>query len=435
MKIAVIGGGYVGLVVAAGLAEIGHSVTCAERDQFKRETLNAGKSPIHEDGLTDLITNGQKQNLLRFVGTTSQAIDGCELVFIAVGTPSERDGSANLSAIDDVVVELGDAITQDVVIAIKSTVPVGTCSKIELRIRKRIAERGLSHLCNVVSNPEFLKEGAALKDFRRPDRIVIGSENDSATAVLERAYAPFVRNHNRIVLVDRESSELGKYASNAMLATRISFMNELSAISEATGADIEQIRAVMGSDKRIGPDFLYAGPGFGGSCFPKDIRALSATAKTYHIGTPLLDAILEVNETQKSVLARKSLETLGSLKNKKIAIWGLSFKPNTDDTREAPSLEFIKSILSMGALVQAFDPIVKSLEPQIDRDIWFFDEKYACAQDADILVLVTEWKTFKNPDFDLLSKQMKCLHILDGRNIWKKSEVEAFGFTYEGIGR
>ena len=212
-------------------------------------------------------------------------------------------------------------------------------------------------------------------------------------------------------------------------------MNELSAISEATGADIEQIRAVMGSDKRIGPDFLYAGPGFGGSCFPKDIRALSATAKTYHIGTPLLDAILEVNETQKSVLARKSLETLGSLKNKKIAIWGLSFKPNTDDTREAPSLEFIKSILSMGALVQAFDPIVKSLEPQIDRDIWFFDEKYACAQDADILVLVTEWKTFKNPDFDLLSKQMKCLHILDGRNIWKKSEVESFGFTYEGIGR
>ena len=281
MNIAVIGGGYVGLVLAAGMAEIGHSVTCAERDQSKRVILNAGKSPIYEDGLTDLITSGQKQNLLRFVGTTSEAIDGCELVFIAVGTPSDLDGSANLSAIDDVVAELGDAITQDVVIAVKSTVPVGTCSTIELEIRKKIAERGLAHSCNVVSNPEFLKEGAALQDFRRPDRIVIGSNDDSATTILERAYAPFVRNHDRIVLVDRESSELGKYASNAMLAARISFMNELSAISEVTGADIEQIRTVMGSDKRIGPDFLYAGPGFGGSCFPKDIRAASIAFEAY----------------------------------------------------------------------------------------------------------------------------------------------------------
>ena len=435
MNIAVVGGGYVGLVLAAGMAEIGHSVKCAERDELKRETLNSGESPIYEVGLGELIREGQKQNLLRFVEKTKEAIKDCELVFIAVGTPSNLDGSANLSAIDEVALELGSAITRDVVIAVKSTVPVGTCSNIENAIRAKISDRGLEYSCNVVSNPEFLKEGAALRDFRRPDRIVIGSNNDSATAVLERAYAPFVRNHERIVLVDRESSEFGKYASNAMLASRISFMNELSAISEATGADIEQIRAVMGSDKRIGPDFLYAGPGFGGSCFPKDIRALSAIAKTHHLGTPLLDAILDVNETQKSVLARKSLEALGSLKNKKIAIWGLAFKPNTDDTRESPSLNLIESILSDGADVSVFDPIVKSLNTTFNNSIKYCDDKYSCANGADLLVLVTEWAAFKNPDFALLSKCMRKLHVIDGRNIWEKSEVESYGFSYKGIGR
>jgi|694.fasta_scaffold32637_6 UDPglucose 6-dehydrogenase len=435
MKIAVIGGGYVGLVLAAGMAEIGHSVKCAERDELKRETLNSGESPIYEVGLGDLIREGQKQNLLKFVEKTNEAIEDCELIFIAVGTPSDLDGSANLSAIEEVTVELGSSITRDVVIAVKSTVPVGTCSYIENTIRAKISERGLEHSCNVVSNPEFLKEGAALRDFRRPDRIVIGSNDDSATSVLERAYAQFVRNHERIVLVDRESSELGKYASNAMLASRISFMNELSAISEVTGADIEQIRAVMGSDKRIGPDFLYAGPGFGGSCFPKDIRALLAIAKSYHLGTPLLNAILEVNETQKSVLARKSLETLGSLKNKKIAIWGLSFKPNTDDTRESPSLNLIESILSGGADVSVFDPVVKNLNATFDKSIQYCEDKYSCANGADLLILVTEWAAFKNPDFSMLSKNMRKLHVIDGRNIWEKSEVEKFGFTYEGIGR
>ena len=434
MNIAVMGGGYVGLVLAAGIAEIGHSVTCAERDVLKRESLNAGKSPIFEDGLTELIIQGQSQNLLRFVETVSQAIENCELIFLAVGTPSELDGSANLSAINEVTAELGSSIKRDVVV-VKSTVPVGTCSKIELSIRNKIADRGLSHSCSVVSNPEFLKEGVALRDFRRPDRIVIGSNDDSATVVLERAYAPFVRNHNRIVLVDRESSELGKYASNAMLAARISFMNEFSAISEATGADIEQIRAVMGSDKRISPDFLYAGPGFGGSCFPKDIRALSATAKINRLSTPLLDAILEVNESQKSVFFKKALKTLGSFKNRNIATWGLAFRPNTDDTRESPALNLIESILSSGANVRVYDPVVKHLHPDIDNSIQFFDEKYSCTRDADLLVLVTKWTTFKNPDFALLSKHMRKLHVIDGRNIWEKSEAEESGFTYEGIGR
>ena len=435
MKIAVIGGGYVGLVLAAGMAEIGNYVTCAERDDLKREILNSGKSPIYEDGLSDLILLGQKQNSLRFVETVKQAIENCDLIFIAVGTPSNPDGSANLSAIDEVTAELGSSITHDVVIAVKSTVPVGTCSKIEETIRREIENRGLQSSCNVVSNPEFFKEGAALRDFRRPDRIVIGSNNDSATAVLERAYAPFIRNHERIILVDRESSELGKYASNAMLAARISFMNELSAISEVSGADIEQIRTVMGSDKRIGSDFLYAGPGFGGSCFPKDIRALAATAKFNHLSTPLLDAILEVNERQKGILAKKAVSALGSLENKTAAIWGLSFKPNTDDTRESPALNLIESILASGAQVQAFDPIVKSLHPTIDSSIQYFDDKYACTQNADLLILVTEWTTFKNPDFGLLSKNMRKLHVIDGRNIWERSEVEKFGFTYDGIGR
>ena len=397
MNIAVMGGGYVGLVLAAGIAEIGHSVTCAERDVLKRESLNAGKSPIFEDGLTELIIQGQSQNLLRFVETVSQAIENCELIFLAVGTPSELDGSANLSAIDEVTAELGSSIKRDVVV-VKSTVPVGTCSKIELSIRNKIADRGLSHSCSVVSNPEF-------------------------------------RNHNRIVLVDRESSELGKYASNAMLAARISFMNEFSAISEATGADTEQIRAVMGSDKRIGPDFLYAGPGFGGSCFPKDIRALSATAKINRLSTPLLDAILEVNESQKSVFFKKALKTLGSFKNRNIATWGLAFRPNTDDTRESPALNLIESILSSGANVRVYDPVVKHLHPDIDNSIQFFDEKYSCTRDADLLVLVTKWTTFKNPDFALLSKHMRKLHVIDGRNIWEKSEAEESGFTYEGIGR
>ena len=435
MNIAVIGGGYVGLVMAAGLAELGHPVVCAEHDPEKLKLLKAGRSPIHEAGLTELLGECLQQKTLTFVSSVTKAINNAQLIFIAVGTPSASDGSADTSAVTAVALEIGKHLTSKCVIAIKSTVPVGTCAYVEKLINQELAARKKSFDCNVVSNPEFLKEGDALKDFRRPDRIVIGSNSEHAIEVMRRAYGPFVRNHERLVIVDRESAELGKYASNAMLASRISFMNELSAVSESTGADIEQIRAVMGSDKRIGSDFLYAGPGFGGSCFPKDIRALAVTARTNGISTPLLDAILEVNERQKILLAKKAERILGSLENKTIAVWGLAFKPNTDDTREAPSLNLINSILSNGGRVHAFDPIVKSLNQQIDSNIQFFDDKYACAQNADLLVLVTEWKTCRNPDFDLLSQQMRSLHILDGRNIWKKSEVETFGFTYEGIGR
>jgi UDPglucose 6-dehydrogenase len=435
MKIAVIGGGYVGLVMAAGLAELGHAVTCAERDEEKLSLLKSGISPIHETGLTELLAECVQHETLTFVSQVAEAIKEAELVFIAVGTPSATDGSADISSVKSVAIEIGKSLSTSTVVAVKSTVPAGTCSAVEQIIHQELVDRNLLISCDVVSNPEFLKEGDALKDFRRPDRIVIGSNNEHAIEIMRRAYAHFVRNHERLVIVNRESAELGKYASNAMLAARISFMNELSSLSEVAGADIEQIRAVMGSDKRIGSDFLYAGPGFGGSCFPKDIRALSAIAKTYTLGTPLLDAILEVNETQKSVLARKSLETLGSLKDKKIAIWGLSFKPNTDDTRESPSLNLIESILSGGANVSVFDPVVKHLNATLDNSIQYCEDKYSCTNGADLLVLVTEWATFKNPDFLLLSRSMKDLHIIDGRNIWKKSEVEKFGFTYKGIGR
>ena len=435
MKIAVIGGGYVGLVMAAGLAELGHAVVCAERDSEKLRILKSGISPIHETGLTELLVECLQQQTLTFVSDTSEAVKQAELIFIAVGTPSDTDGSADISAVRSVAVEIGKSLSISSVVAVKSTVPVGTCSAVELIIRQEIAERSVSITCEVVSNPEFLKEGDALKDFRRPDRIVIGSNSEYATEVLRRAYAPFVRNHERLVIVDRESAELGKYASNAMLATRISFMNELSAISERTGADIEQVRAVMGSDRRIGPDFLYAGPGFGGSCFPKDLSALIKTGALVNVSTSLLDAVLSVNDHQKNILADKAASLFESLQGKTIAIWGISFKPNTDDIREAPAIQLIKSLIDGGAKVRAYDPVVKGINTDLDSQITFCDDSYAAAKDANLLILVTEWKIFRSPDFSLLKKLMKNQNLIDGRNIWNRDDAEGYGFRYLGIGR
>jgi UDPglucose 6-dehydrogenase len=435
MKIAVIGGGYVGLVMAAGLAELGHAVVCAERDSEKLKVLKSGISPIHETGLTELLVECLQQRTLTFVPDTSEAVNQAELIFIAVGTPPDTDGSADISAVRSVAVEIGKSLSTSSVVAVKSTVPVGTCSAVEQIIHQELIDRNLLITCEVVSNPEFLKEGDALKDFRRPDRIVIGSNSEHATEVLRRAYAPFVRNHDRLVIVDRESAELGKYASNAMLATRISFMNELSAISERTGADIEQVRAVMGSDRRIGPDFLYAGPGFGGSCFPKDISALIKTGALVNVSTSLLDAVLSVNDHQKNILADKAASLFESIQGKTIAIWGISFKPNTDDIREAPAIHLIKSLIDGGAKVRAYDPVVKGINPDLDSQITFCEDNYAAARDADLLILVTEWKIFRSPDFPLLKKLMKNQNLIDGRNIWNRDDAEGYGFTYLGIGR
>ena len=435
MKIAVIGGGYVGLVMAAGLAEIGHAVVCAERDAEKLSMLKLGNSPIYETGLSDLLVECLQQKTLTFVSTITKAIDQAELIFIAVGTPSAIDGSADISAVESVAIEIGKSLLTSSVVAVKSTVPVGTCTLVEQIIDRELASRNISVTCEVVSNPEFLKEGDALKDFRRPDRIVIGSNYENATEVLRRAYAPFVRNHDRLVIVDRESAELGKYASNAMLATRISFMNELSAISERTGADIEQVRAVIGSDSRIGPNFLYAGPGFGGSCFPKDINALIKTGASVNASTSLLEAVLSVNERQRRILIDKAASLFESISGKTIAIWGVSFKPNTDDVREAPAIPLIESLVSCGAKVRVYDPVVRSINSNIDTQIIFCDDKYQAANGSDLLVLVTEWKTFRSPDFHLLKKLMTDLNLIDGRNIWNKDDAEKHGFTYQGIGR
>lgn len=435
MKIAVIGGGYVGLVMAAGLAELGHAVACAERDSEKLRILKSGISPIHETGLTELLIECAQHETLTFVSQVAEAIKEAELIFIAVGTPSATDGSADISAVKTVAIEIGKSLLTNCVVAVKSTVPVGTCSAVEQIIHQELVDRKLSITCEVVSNPEFLKEGDALKDFRRPDRIVIGSKSDAAIEVLRRAYTPLIRNHERVVIVDRESAELGKYASNAMLATRISFMNELSAISERTGADIEQVRAVMGSDRRIGPDFLYAGPGFGGSCFPKDINALINTGAALNVSTSLLDSVLSVNERQKHILARKAESQLGTLREKTIGIWGISFKPNTDDIREAPAIQLIESLVAEGAKVRVYDPVVKTINSVLDACVTFCEDKYEAATESDLLILVTEWKTFRSPDFSLLNKLMNSHYLIDGRNIWSKEEAENNGFRYQGIGR
>jgi len=435
MSIAVIGGGYVGLVLAAGLAEVGNSVVCAESDSEKRSLLISGISPIYEIGLTDLLSDCINQRTLRFVANTHDAIEEAQLIFIAVGTPLGPNGSADLSAVFQVADEIGSALDHDAVVAVKSTVPVGTCARLEQIICTSLRNRGADHTCVVISNPEFLKEGDALKDFRRPDRIVIGSQSEQAVELMRRVYAPFVRNHERMVIVDRESAELGKYASNAMLAARISFMNEMSQIAEATGADIEQVRRVVGSDARIGPDFLYAGPGFGGSCFSKDIQSLVAAGNQFGVSTSLLSSILDVNERQKTFLFDKLKRKFSSLKGKRIAVWGLSFKPNTDDVREAASLVLINELVRHGSHVYAYDPVVHSLGAEVDSNICICEDKYEALKEADALVLVTEWKIFRSPDFKKMREVMRGDEILDGRNIWSRTEVEGAGFNYQGIGK
>jgi UDPglucose 6-dehydrogenase len=434
MKISVIGGGYVGLIMAAGMAEIGHTVICAENDAEKYALLSAGKSPIYERGLSELLQNETNKNL-HFVLSVDAAIIEAHIVFVCVGTPSKSDGSADLSAVFKVAHEIGKNTNYAFVIAMKSTVPVGTCKSFEEIVNHELALRGKQFTCTVVSNPEFLKEGNALEDFRRPDRIVIGSSDPQAIEVMRRAYSTFTRNHDRTIVVQRESAELGKYASNAMLATRISFMNELSAISEKAGSDIEEIRQIMGSDSRIGPKFLYAGPGFGGSCFPKDLQALMQTGDQLDVPTALLKAVFDVNKRQKTVLAEKARDLFASFENKKFTVWGISYKPETDDIRESPAICLIEDLLNEGAQVNAYDPMVKSINDAIDQKITFFENMYEAAIGSDCLILVTEWKAFKSPDFSHLSSIMRSKHLIDGRNIWERDEVRNSGFTYSGIGK
>ncbi|EUC19398.1 UNVERIFIED_ORG: UDPglucose 6-dehydrogenase [Burkholderia sp. CF145] len=451
MKVTVIGSGYVGLVTGACLADIGNEVVCVDIDRKKVDTLLSGGVPIYEPGLKDVMDRNRQAMRLKFTTDMDVGVAHGDVLFIAVGTPPDEDGSADLTHVIDVAREVGRRIDGFQVVVNKSTVPVGTASRVKEVIASELAARGVQASFSVVSNPEFLKEGAAVEDFMRPDRIVIGSEADEAglraRAVMRELYSPFNRNHDRTLHMDVPSAEFTKYAANAMLATRISFMNELANLAERLGADIESVRRGIGSDPRIGYDFLYAGVGYGGSCFPKDVNALRHSASQQQYSMQILDAVTAVNESQRSVLLEKIYQRFGrDLTGYAFAVWGLAFKPNTDDMREAPSRPIIAALLRHGATVQAYDPVAmpearKSLtsdlgcEPSALNRLRFVADQDAALEHADALVTLTEWKSFKSLDFDVLVRQMKRPVIFDGRNLYEPSVLDRSGIEYYGIGR
>lgn len=432
MKICVIGTGYVGLVAGAGFSDMGNDVTCCDVDKSKIDGLNKGELPIYEPGLDKLVETNAAEGRLLFTTDVAKGVAGADIVLLAVGTPPGPDGSANLQYIFKAAEDVADALTGWAVIVTKSTVPVGTGDKIEARMKART-----KHEFAVASNPEFLKEGDAVNDFMKPDRVIVGAEDKRAIDCLRSLYAPFTRTSDRMLVMDRRSAELTKYAANSMLATRISFMNDLSNLCEILGCDIELVRKGMGSDVRIGPKFLYAGAGFGGSCFPKDLKACITTGREVGYELKILDAVVEVNEKQKQLLGQKVLKHFGeNLAGKKFALWGLAFKPGTDDIREAPALVLIEQLLAAGAEVVATDPVaMPAVRKQLGDRIRYEESNYDTAEGADALVLVTEWNEFRRPSFDRLKKIMRQPIIFDGRNIWNPAEVRAAGFTYSAIGR
>lgn len=444
MNVVVFGAGYVGLVQAAVLAEVGHKVTCVDVDQEKVDKLHQGIIPIYEPGLDDLILKTVGQGALSFTTDAKSAVEGSDVAFIAVGTPPDEDGSADLQYVLAVAKTIGQYIDQPTVVVTKSTVPVGTSDKVNdallltLSDRKDLPEE-ISKMYSVVSNPEFLKEGSALNDCLKPDRIIIGSENEWAISTMKSLYQDFNRNHDRIITMDVRSSEMTKYAANCMLATKISFMNEMSNIAESLGADIELVRKGIGSDPRIGYQFIYPGCGYGGSCFPKDVKALIESGKQAGVNPRLLDAVDTVNDFQKDKLFNYINSHFdGELSGKTIALWGLSFKPNTDDMREAPSRNLINSLIGAGARVIAYDPCALEESKRIFNGVEgveFVESKYACLTNADALAVCTEWKEFLNPDFHELEKGLKAKAVFDGRNIYDPLQMKDKGFSYYGIGR
>lgn len=439
MKISIVGTGYVGLVTGACFADVGNQVLCVDKDQSKIDMLLNGKIPIYEPGLERLVLENIKQERLKFTTDIKRAVEHSELMFIAVGTPPDEDGSADLSHVIAVAKAIGQNLSEHRVIVTKSTVPVGTAKKVRAAIQAELDARGVQIEFSVASNPEFLKEGAAIADFMKPDRVVVGADDDRAVAAMRALYAPFNRNHERLIVMDIPSAELTKYAANAMLATKISFMNELSNLAELLDADIELVRQGIGSDPRIGYHFIYPGCGYGGSCFPKDVQALHRTAKQHGYDAKILDAVEAVNQAQKSVLLNKIDTYLGAnLSGKTFAIWGLAFKPNTDDMREAPSQVIIDGLLARGAKIQAHDPVAIDEAKHIyagNDSVSFYDELYQTTEKADALVIVTEWKAFRSPDFDRLKSQLNEPLIFDGRNIYDPANMTDLGFKYFGIGR
>ncbi|MFD2228928.1 UDP-glucose dehydrogenase family protein [Alkalimarinus sediminis] len=439
MKITIFGTGYVGLVTGACLADVGHDILCMDVDANKIANLENGIIPIYEPGLESIVESNVKSGRLKFTTDVERAVDHGELQFIAVGTPPDEDGSADLQYVLAVAKSIGQHMNSYKVVIDKSTVPVGTADKVNAMIAEQLASRGEQIDFDVVSNPEFLKEGAAVNDFMKPDRIVVGAEGDSAKEMIREAYAPFNRNHDRMVFMDIRSAELTKYAANAMLATKISFMNEMANLAERLGADIEQVRKGIGSDPRIGYHFIYPGCGYGGSCFPKDVQALARTAGQVGYESVLLNAVEAVNYAQKSVLFDKIKHYFnGDLAGKTIALWGLSFKPNTDDMREASSRVLMESLWAEGAKVQAFDPEAMEETQRIygDQDgLVLCGTKEQAIKGADALAIVTEWKEFRSPDFELIKDSLAEPVIFDGRNLYEPVLVERKGFTYYAIGR
>ena len=441
MDVTIFGTGYVGLVTGTCLAEVGHDVVCVDIDAAKVDGLNRGVIPIYEPGLTPMVQANHAAGRLRFTTDAAAGIAHGDVIFIAVGTPPDEDGSADLKYVLAVARTIGQHLQKPVVVVDKSTVPVGTADKVRAAIADVLAERGVEIAFDVVSNPEFLKEGAAVEDCMRPDRIVIGADSAAAVDKLKRLYAPFNRNHDRIVTMDVRSAELTKYAANAMLATKISFMNEIANIAEQVGADVEMVRKGIGSDPRIGWHFIYPGAGYGGSCFPKDVQALAKTAQQHGVQPRLLDAVEAVNAAQKGHLFELIARHYGGaqhLRGKTVAVWGLAFKPNTDDTREASSRTLLAQLWEAGARVRAFDPEAMEETRRIygERDgLLLCDSAGEALQGADALVVVTEWKQFRSPDFSKLKSALADGVVLDGRNLYEPSEVEAAGLAYYGIGR
>lgn len=437
MKIAIVGTGYVGLVTGTCFSEMGVDVTCVDVQTEKIENLKKGIIPIYEPGLEDMVHRNYQAGRLKFSTDLTECLDEVEVVFSAVGTPPDEDGSADLKYVLEVARTIGRNIHKYVLVVTKSTVPVGTAQKVKAAIREELDKRGVQVEFDVASNPEFLKEGNAVDDFMKPDRVVVGVESDRAKSLMERLYKPFMMNNYRLIFTDIPSAEMIKYAANSMLATRISFMNDIANLCELVGADVNMVRKGIGADSRIGSKFLYPGCGYGGSCFPKDVKALIKTAEKNGYSMRVLKAVEEVNERQKAILFEKLMKHFdGDLKGKRIALWGLAFKPETDDMREAPALVLIDKLVEAGATVKAYDPIaMNECKRRIGDKVLYATDMYDAVLDADALLLVTEWKEFRVPSWGVLKKTMRQAIIIDGRNIYDKEELDGLEIVYRGIGK
>ena len=435
MNITIVGTGYVGLVTGTCFAEVGINTTCVDIDVTKIENLKKGIIPIWEPGLEEMVKRNTDKGKLHFTTSLEECMEDTDVIFSAVGTPPDEDGSADLKYVLDVARTVGCNMTKHVLVVTKSTVPVTTAQKVRNAIQEELDKRGLDIEFDVASNPEFLKEGDAVNDFMKPDRIVVGVESEKAQKIMERLYRPFTLNGHPVIFMDVPSAEMTKYAANSMLATKISFMNDIANLCEIIGADVDNVRRGIGSDTRIGQKFIYPGIGYGGSCFPKDVKALIKTGEEWGHELKILKAVEDVNDRQKSRLYEKALKHFGDLKGKTIALWGLSFKPLTDDMREAPSLVLIDLLIEAGAKVKAFDPVaIEESQRRIGDKVAYSDDPYGALIDADALMLVTEWNEFRLPNFEVIKKLLKEPVIFDGRNLYYQDDVEEFGFTYYPIG-